>query len=136
MVDRNVFALRLGKLEETLRHLRRLQEVPLHEFMTDPGLQAQAERWSQVAVECSLDIANHLIADRGLGAPSTNREVFGLLQADGLLDQELAEQMAGWAGLRNLIVHMYLDVDYQRLYEILQEDLDQLERFAKALSEV
>ena len=40
--------------------------------------------------------------------------------------------MAGWAGLRNLLVHLYLDVDHALLFEILGRDLDQLEAFAKA----
>ena len=47
-----------------------------------------------------------------------------------MLDEELAGQMDAWAGLRNVLVHLYLEVDRRRLYEILQSELDQLERFA------
>ena len=46
------------------------------------------------------------------------------------MDEELAGQMDAWAGLRNVLVHLYLEVDRRRLYEILQSELDQLERFA------
>jgi uncharacterized protein YutE (UPF0331/DUF86 family) len=42
--------------------------------------------------------------------------------------------MEEWAGLRNVLVHLYLDVDQRRLYEILTEDLDQLELFAEAVT--
>jgi uncharacterized protein YutE (UPF0331/DUF86 family) len=43
--------------------------------------------------------------------------------------------MEGWAGLRNLLVHLYLEVDHERLWEILSTELDQLEAFARAVTE-
>jgi uncharacterized protein YutE (UPF0331/DUF86 family) len=42
--------------------------------------------------------------------------------------------MEGWAGLRNVLVHLYLDVDHELLYEMLAKELDQLERYAACLS--
>jgi uncharacterized protein YutE (UPF0331/DUF86 family) len=42
--------------------------------------------------------------------------------------------MAGWAGLRNIIVHLYLDVDHVRLHEVLVNELDDLLEFAAALA--
>jgi uncharacterized protein YutE (UPF0331/DUF86 family) len=42
--------------------------------------------------------------------------------------------MEGWASLRNVLVHLFLDVDYPRLYEILTEELDGLERFAGSIT--
>jgi uncharacterized protein YutE (UPF0331/DUF86 family) len=41
--------------------------------------------------------------------------------------------MEGWAGLRNVLVHLYLEVDPQRLFDILQIDLDGLELYARQL---
>jgi uncharacterized protein YutE (UPF0331/DUF86 family) len=38
--------------------------------------------------------------------------------------------------LRNVLVHLYLEVDHERLYEMLQRDLDQLERFAADITRV
>lgn len=51
-----------------------------------------------------------------------------------MLDSECARQMEQWAGLRNMLVHVYLEVESERLYRILQEDLNQLERFAAEIS--
>ena len=130
MVDREVFDRRLGKLEELLRRLRQAAENDLSTLLSDPLLQASVERWLHLAAECSLDLANHLIADRGWKTPTSYRESFRVLQQEGVLDEELAGQMDAWAGLRNVLVHLYLEVDRRRLYEILETDLDQLERFA------
>jgi uncharacterized protein YutE (UPF0331/DUF86 family) len=134
LVDREVFERRLAKLEELLRDLRTLARVDRAVFLADRGLRAQAERWLQLAAECALDLAHHLIADRGWKTPATYREAFEVLRAEGVLDATLAEQMQGWAGLRNVLTHLYLEVDHGRLYEILCGELDQLERYARSLA--
>ena len=133
MVDPEVFDRRLAKLEELLRDLRVLAATERDAYFASRGLRAQAERWLQLAAECALDLAHHLIADRGWKTPSTYREAFEILRAEGILDAALAEQMQQWAGLRNVLAHLYLSVDHRRLYEILRGELDQLDRYAAAL---
>ena len=134
MVDREVFDRRLGKLEELLRDLRRLATAPKREFLRDRSAQAQAERWLHLAAECTLDLANHLIADRGWRTPAAYRESFQILREEGVLSEELATKMEGWAELRNVLVHLYLNVDHERVWQILADDLNQLEEFAAAMA--
>lgn len=134
MVDAEVFDRRLEKLEVVLNDLRELAKVSEQRFLEDRGLQAQAERWTQVAAETCIDLANHVIADRGLPTPNTYREAFEILAKHGVIEPELASRMGAWAGLRNLLVHVYLEVDHQRLYEILTTDLHELESFAAAMA--
>ena len=81
MVDREVFDRRLAKLEELLRDLRTLARTERAAFLTDRGQKAQAERWLQLAAECTLDLAHHLIAERGWKTPTTYRETFEILRA-------------------------------------------------------
>ena len=133
MVERETLDRRLGRLEELLRDLRRLATVPRSEFLQERGLQAQAERWLQLAAECALDLANHLIADRGWRTPTTAEESFQILKEQRVLSEQLAGAMEGWAGLRNLLVHFYLTVDHERVFEILVNDLGQLEELAAAI---
>lgn len=134
MVDPDVFDRRLERLELAIADLRGIASVEAHAFVTGRPLQAQAERWTQVAVETCLDLAHHLIADRGWPTPSTHREAFRILAKEGVLDEQLAERMAGWAGLRNILVHLYLDVDHGRLHEVLRTELDDLSAYAAAIA--
>lgn len=134
MVDRSVFDLRLERLERLLRSLRSLASVERASFLVDEALQAQAERWMHLAAECSIDLANHLIADRAWKSPSTNRETFQVLADNGVLEPDLARQMEGWAGLRNILVHLYLEIDYEKLFEILTKDLPEIEAFVAAMT--
>ena len=135
MVDPEILDRRLARLEQTVGDLRALASTDESRFLADRGLQAQAERWIQVAVESCLDLAHHVIADRGWPTPSSYREAFDVLAHRGVLDPELASKLGGWAGLRNIVVHMYLDVDHARVLSILRNDLDELEAFAQAIAE-
>ena len=134
MVDPEVFDRRLSKLEQLLKQLRQAAKNDWEAFRANEWLQASVERWLHLAAECTLDLAHHLIADRGWRTPTSYRESFQILEENRVLSTELARQMEEWAGLRNVLVHLYLDVDRRRLHEILTEDLDQLELYAEAVS--
>ena len=134
MVDRDVLDRRLAKLEALLRDLRTLGRVERERFLADRGLQAQAERWLQLAAECALDLAHHLIASRGWPVPSTYREAFQILEREGVLTDDLSLHMQRWAGLRNILTHVYLEIDHQRLYAVLTGELASLEHYAAAIA--
>jgi hypothetical protein len=70
--------------------LRRLASLARQEYLQSRERQAQAERWLQLAAECCLDLAHHLIAERGWATPSTYREAFQTLRSEGVLDADLA----------------------------------------------
>lgn len=135
MVDRATLDRRLAKLEELVRRLAKLAVVDRAAFLRDEGLQAQAERWLHLAGECALDLAHHLIAERGWKTPATYREAFEILGQEQVISETLAGQMANWAALRNVLVHLYLDVDHEILREILTRDLDQLRQYAAAIDQ-
>jgi uncharacterized protein YutE (UPF0331/DUF86 family) len=136
LVDRSVFDLRLAKLEQLLENLEQLAVIERSDFLADPAVQAQAERWLHLAAECALDLANHLIADRGWRTPTTNRESFQVLAEQRALPNDLAERMEGWAGFRNILVHLYLEIDHDTVFDILTRDLDELRSYAAKLAEV
>jgi uncharacterized protein YutE (UPF0331/DUF86 family) len=134
LVDREVFDRRLARLEELLRDLRRLSRSGREPYLGDRGLQAQAERWLQLAAECVLDLANHLISERGWRTPETYRDSIRVLAEEGVLPGDLAPRLEAWAGLRNILVHLYLEVDHETLWRVLTEDLGDLEAFAAAVA--
>jgi uncharacterized protein YutE (UPF0331/DUF86 family) len=131
--DRDVFDRRLDRLEQLIRRLRQLAGGERETFLREHELQAQAERWLHLAAQCVLDLAHHLIADRGWRTPSTYRDAFAVLHEQGVLAAELSSRMEGWAGLRNVLVHLYLEVDHEILFDILQNDLDELVSYAQAV---
>jgi uncharacterized protein YutE (UPF0331/DUF86 family) len=89
----------------------------------------------QSAAQISIDLANHVIAADGHRVPRDYGDAFRVLGEVGVLDAELAQRMAALAGARNLIVHLYAEVDDERLARAVRDGgLDDLSAFAARIA--
>lgn len=134
MVDRDLLSSRLDALEGFLAELRSFREVSREDFVREPGLHHLAERFLHLACESVLDIAHHVIADQGLRQPATYRDAMNVLQEQGILDRNLCERLKTWMGFRNVLVHLYLEIDHGRCFDAIQCDLEDLQQFARSLA--
>jgi len=87
----------------------------------------------QQAVQACIDLAVHACTDDDLGLPTGPADAFVRLARAGYMDEALAVRLAGAAGLRNLIVHRYGDLDCVRLAAVVGNDLGDLEAFVAAM---
>ena len=69
-----------------------------------------------------IDIRNHIIAKQQLRKPENYSEIFTILVKKGIIDKELGDKLLIFAGLRNILVHDYLGLDRERLYEEAKEN--------------
>jgi len=132
VVSREVSAARLRRLERAVRRLRRLAAMPLEAYLADEDAQTLAERHFQVAVQCLLDVANHIVAEQGLGSPEEAEELFVALVTAGVIPRPLYERIQGLGGFRNVLVHEYLLVDHQIVHGLFAR-LDDLVELAREL---
>lgn len=98
-------------------------------FRDDFTLQLAVERAFQAAVEGCTDIAAHIVSVYQLGHPEESRDVYRFLVETGYLEASFGEAMMAMVGLRNRIVHLYWDVDIDKLYQYLQQDVILLRQF-------
>jgi len=126
--------IRLQKIREYLRRLESLRQVDKETFLKDINSQAIAERNLQLAIQCCLDIGSHIIAIQGLERPEEYKDIFPILARAKILPEEFAKKIEGLAGFRNILVHDYLEIDLNLVYENIQ-GLDDLEKFARYIVE-
>ena len=110
---------RLLEIEANARLLAELRTTPVEAFVREPRIYKLAERCFQVAIECMIDTADHLIAQHGWPRPESGRDALLTLGAQGVLPVSFAERIAPMAGLRNLLVHGYLALDRRQLHSHL-----------------
>lgn len=137
MVGEDKILARLHRSEQAVARLRRVYAQGWNAYRADPDLQDISDRNLQVAIERCIDIANHIIAAQGLRLPQSSGDAFSVLAEASLLPADLAERLARAAGLRNIIVHEYLQVDRRLLFESLSQlsDLTEFARHMVALLE-
>lgn len=122
----------MDELSERLGRLEPLRSKSKSEFFADPYLRDIAERNLEVAAQCVLDIAHRLISLSGAQRPRDYSEAILRLGELGVLRQDFAAHLAPLAGFRNILVHEYLEVDWNEVYRNLQQ-IDDLARFGEAV---
>lgn len=82
-----------------------------------------------VAIQACIDIASHIIAACGFRKPADSADLFVVLGEEDILPDEFVARLNGMVGFRNILVHMYWLIDYDKVYDSLQSDLDDLAQF-------
>jgi uncharacterized protein YutE (UPF0331/DUF86 family) len=124
MVKANVIHKRLKKLDEYLTFLHQLQQHDRQTFLSDPKIYGSTERFLHLAIECLLDMGNHLVADDELGEVNWYSDIPHILAQHGYIDSETEEMWVSMIGFRNVLVHQYADIDRQIVYDVLQNQLE------------
>jgi uncharacterized protein YutE (UPF0331/DUF86 family) len=136
VVDPEATTRRLLTLNEALQHLAAHGSVDADRLRADPTLRAAIERWLQVAIEACIDLAYHVIAGRGWTPPDTSRGSFETLAAHGLISPDLAARLGMAAGMRNILVHEYAEVDLNVIATVVREGLNDLRTFGAMVGEL
>ncbi len=86
------------------------------------------------ALQLCVDMAVHLLADRGQPAPRSMGEAFSALAEAGIIEPALAERMRAAVGFRNIAVHSYRSIDWEIVQRICADGLDDFKAFARAVA--
>lgn len=125
----------MSVIGDCVNALRSLRPLTYDEFAREHVLVGSAERDFQVAIQAALDIASIILADQAVKLPRDYKDLFPALAEIGVLPADFAQKLVNMAKFRNVLVHLYLEVDLQRVYRYLQENLGDFETFARYVSE-
>lgn len=126
---------RLEALNQYLSELEQFRSLTRAEFLGDLRNYRTVERDFQLAAQAAIDIASHILAADFPQRPEGYREVIELLGQVGVLPPDLAERFAGVASFRNILIHEYLAVDLDIVYDHLQDNLDDFQLFGRYVAE-
>lgn len=130
MVDEERVSDLLIAAETYLADVRRFAgEVGRDGFLADRGEQYRIEFPLQQAIQITIDLAAHLLADQPGHRPATLAGLFDALGDRGLIDVGLAGRLAAMARFRNLLVHQYAELDPVRVWAIVTGDLADVDAF-------
>jgi uncharacterized protein YutE (UPF0331/DUF86 family) len=115
MIRREFVERKLGLIAEDLERLLAFKDESLESLKADDLRLAAVERMLERIVMRAIDVNEHLLAELSTGEGKTTRltyrETFDLLSGLGVYTKEFGERIGRSAGLRNILVHDYNDVD-------------------------
>ena len=124
-----------GKLAKCEPYYQMLVELrgELSKPVPDKVTWFAAERNLHLALECAIDVGEMLISMHRLRLAEDNKDVFRILGEAVLLEAGLAHRMAQAAGMRNALVHLYADLDREKVRKAFLHDVKDLKAFAEAV---
>jgi len=129
--DREKIEQKIAVIEDSVAKLKLIAAISKSEFYSDFRNPGAAKYFLQIAIEATIDIANHIIARNNLGKPETHRQAFEKISLFGAIQSEQVQKCFLMSKFRNKIVHMYQEVDDEYVYNTLRVNLADFDFFVQ-----
>lgn len=127
---------RCAEIEDSLNRLEEFRSVRREVFVANRDMLDIACYRLLTAMEAALAICFHVSAKHLHQVPEEYAGCFEVLQKAGILQADLAERLQHMARFRNLLVHVYWKVDYEQVYDLIQDRLADLRAFSAAITQL
>jgi len=119
----------LSLIGSFLEKLGRLAKLSEGDFLADERNPAAAESFLRRSIEAMFDISRHILSKSYEFRSLEYKDVALTLGEKKIVSPEYADTLTKLAGYRNRMVHYYKEIKPEELYEVLQKDLGDIERF-------
>ena len=123
-------------IDDNLEKLETLRGLSHDEFMADFRNIDATVRILQTSIQALADISRYVIRSLGLPSADAYRQVPVVLADAGYFDQTATAIYDKMVRFRNLVVHHYYRVDPEEIYNILTENLSDLQKWRTTLLEI
>ncbi|MCK4383391.1 MAG: DUF86 domain-containing protein [Candidatus Lokiarchaeota archaeon] len=116
-----------------LENLRELKEIRKDAFLFNYKNYFSAQRALEISIKLCIDIGNHIVTLNNKEKPETFTDIVKILTKHEIISNELETQLTRMVKFRNLLGHLYLEIDNEIIYDILQNNLKDFNSFKKAI---
>lgn len=135
MSNREIIEQPIQNMEESLTQLGRYKDISFEEFQKDLSLIWIVEKGLEILIQNLLDIGAHLLASEIKNDWEDYSEVILKLGKHEVIPKEFSEQIKGMAGLRNILIHEYLKIDLNKLFDYFKYRLGDFVQFIRFVRE-
>lgn len=135
MTNLSVIENKISSIRQYLKILENYKKYSRREIEQNLQIKGSLERYLYLAVQSTIDLAEAMIAYKEFRKPATLGESFHILNEEKIISPELSEKLIGMVGFRNTIAHDYQKVNYDIVYEVLHNRLNDIEEFIRAVGE-
>lgn len=134
MTNINVLENKISLVKKYLKLLERYKAYSQQEIEGNVDIRGAVERYLYLAIQAAIDLAEAFVAYKELRKPSTFSECFFILNENKKISDELAQKLVKMTGLRNVIAHDYGNINYEIVYDILQNRLQDINEFIETIN--
>ncbi len=132
-INRDLILTRFNKLDKLLEYLSEIKTIEKKEFLSNYKNYFTAQRALEICINICIDIGNHIVSLTNKEKPETFTDIIKILAKHEIISPGLETQLTKMVRFRNLLGHLYLEIDNEIIYNILQVNLDDFSSFKKAV---
>jgi len=132
--DSDIMLRLVSELRKSVRRLQFLAGLKKEEIVADPDKIASAKYHFIVAIESCIDMCNHIISRNGFRVPDDYADTFRVMAEEGVLKNEILDDLVAMAKFRNRLVHLYWEVNNDQLHSILTSRLSDFKMVLTSIS--
>lgn len=129
MVNKSVIINKLDQLSKYYQQLEKYKNIKDEDLKNDLDKLWSVERGLQLCIQTILDIGNHILSEKGIVVDNYS-EIFEKMGKVEIIPEDFGNRIKGMAGFRNILVHEYTDVDIEVVVDVLNNSLDDFNKFA------
>lgn len=134
MVRPDVATRKIARASVWLDDAEAILSRPVDEFVGAAKDRDLAAFYLLLAIQESIDLAAHWVADAGWTVPDDAASTFDVLADRGAINRDLATSLRLATGLRNRIAHGYALLDHRRLHAESQAGMPALRELLTAVA--
>ncbi len=135
MVARFTINTHLKQLKELIKQAEKYKKmVDKKRFLTDQMAQDAVCRVLQLTIEAGLTIGEMIIAENNLRRPEKNDDIFDILAEGKIYSRSFAEELWGVGGFRNILVHSYVNLNLDMVYDNLEKGIPTFKKYAQYIA--
>jgi len=133
MLNKEFLYRKVKLIQEDLAKLETLSSFSYEELCADPIRSDAVERILEKIITRAIDINRHILSAIGNGTEEvrTYHDTFLRMKDCGVYPETFAKKIASSAGLRNILVHEYDEVDMHILYASMKDALSQYSEYCQ-----
>lgn len=133
-INSEIVLARLRLITKYKNTLEEFRSITIDDFLDNFSQQLIVERLLQLMAQAAIDINDHILSRLNPGNSATNFEAFIELSKYGVINSELARQIAPSAGLRNRLVHEYDEIDPKQVFKAINFALRQYPMYVQEIN--
>lgn len=126
----------IEEVREAADNLLEYAKLPEDEILSNKTVLNAVKYSFIVAIQGIINICHHIVARLSGKVPDEYGECFLILKEMGYLTSDYALKLKSMAGFRNILIHLYHEVDDRRVLKYLKKDLWIIEEFLKVTKKV
>lgn len=135
-MDQERILSKFDELEGYIEELEKIKPLEFDDYKRSIEKKRACERLLQISVEIVIDICNILVSKLRLGLPSNEEDIFIKLEKKNFISKNMKNKLVEMKGLRNILVHRYGEIDDEKIFEVLSDNLNDFEKFKEEILKI